>query len=146
MSGSAGLRLIAEDEGDLQVISAAVQDAVTQAGNLGFKSRQRRFTMELNRYRWEEGGEKQRVRALLAIDGVLSARVRGLPQNEPELVISVLQVQFTPGETPPGGTLTILLAGDGEIALEVEALDVTLLDSEQSWPTRSAPDHERRRR
>lgn len=145
MSKPDALRLIAEDSDDLQVISAAVQDAVTQAGNLSYKSRQHRFTMELNRYRWEEGQEKERVRTLLAVDGVLAVRVRGLPQNDPELVISVLSLRFEPTEEP-GGTLYILLAGDGEIALDVEALDVTLLDSEQSWPTKSMPDHERRRR
>lgn len=146
MSKFDALRLIAEDADDLQIISAAVQDGVSQVGNLSFKSRQHRFTLELNRFRWEEGGEKERVRSLLAVDSVLGVRVRGLPQDDPEIVISVLQLRFEPGDVPPGGTLYILLAGDGEIALDVEALDVTLLDSEQTWPTRSAPDHERRRR
>ena len=146
MSEPDALRLLAEDEDDLKVISAAVQDAVTQIGNLSYKSRQHRFSMELNRFRWEDQGEKQRVRAILAVDSALGVRVRGLPQKDPEIVISVLQLRFEPGGEPPGGTLYILLSGDGEIAVDVEALDVTLLDSEQNWPTRSTPDHERRRR
>ncbi|MEO0816998.1 MAG: DUF2948 family protein [Pseudomonadota bacterium] len=136
------LRLMAQDASDLEIVSAAVQDAVSQAGNLSYKARQRRFTLELNRFRWEhEGAPKQRVRAILGIDNVLAARVRGLPQAQQDLVISVLQVRFEPGETAPEGQVIILLSGDGEIALDVEALDVTLLDSEMAWPTRKTPDH-----
>ena len=46
----------------------------------------------------------------------------------------------------PGGTLLVRLAGDGEFQIQVEAMDVTLLDSEYVWPTKKRPDHERRRR
>lgn len=146
MANSDALRLMAEDEADLKIISAAVQDAVTQIGNLRYKSRERRFQVELNRFRWEDdSGEKHRVRAILGFDGVMSVRVRGLPQNEPEMVISVLSLSFEPA-SPPGGWINILLAGDGEISLDVEAIDVTLLDSDFVWPTRKAPDHEKRRR
>ncbi|MEM1149721.1 MAG: DUF2948 family protein [Pseudomonadota bacterium] len=136
------LRLMAQDQEDLEVISAAVQDAVSQVGNFAYKARQRRFSLELNRFRWEhESTPKQRVRSILSIDNVLAARVRGVPQNQPELVISVLQLRFEPGEDAPAGRVVVLLAGDGEIALDVEALDVTLLDSETAWPTRKTPKH-----
>ncbi|MEM6667216.1 MAG: DUF2948 family protein [Pseudomonadota bacterium] len=147
MSDPTPLRLIAEDTDDLKVISAALQDSVTKAGNLKFDRRARRFTIEVNRFRWEDVGEpKQRVRAILGIDSVLGVRVRGLPPKEPDLVISLLSLEFAADETPPGGRLTLLLAGDGEIVLEIEALDVTLLDSDYIWPTRNEPSHERRRR
>ncbi|MEO0465073.1 MAG: DUF2948 family protein [Pseudomonadota bacterium] len=147
MSDPTPLRLMAEDTTDLQVISAALQDSVTKAANLKFDRRTRRFSIELNRYRWEDDGDpKLRVRAILGVDSVLGVRVRGVPQNDPELVLSLLNVSFEADETPPGGKLTLLLAGDGEIELDVEAVDVTLLDSDYVWPTRHEPSHERRRR
>lgn len=149
MADQAALRLLAEDEDDLKVISAAIQDGVTKVGNLSFDARERRFSIELNRYRWEAqaaGGSGERVRSLLAVDSVLSVKVRGVAQGERDMVISTLSLRFEPGETAPAGTLYVLLAGDGEIALEVEAIDVTLLDSDYVWPTRNRPDHERRRR
>ena len=72
------LRLVAEDATDLGIISAAVQDAVLKAGNLKFDRRVRRFSLELNRFEWEDlkrkRGPKTRVRALLAVDGVLEVR------------------------------------------------------------------------
>lgn len=147
MSESTPLRLMAEDADDLKVISAALQDSVTKAGNLKYDRRARRFSVELNRYRWEDDGEpKQRVRAILGLDSVLGVRVRGLPPKEPDLVISLLNLEFEADDTPPGGRLTLVLAGGGEIVADVEALDVTLLDSDYVWPTRHEPSHERRRR
>ena len=146
MSDAPALRLIAEDEDGLQVISAAMQDAVLKAENLKFDRKRRRFTLEVNRYRWEAPKEKARVRSLLAIDSVLGARTRAVTKADPDMVMSVLNLSFASANEPPGGTLSILFSGDGELALDVEAMDVTLLDSVYEWSTRKAPDHEKRRR
>ncbi|KCZ52609.1 hypothetical protein HY29_04840 [Hyphomonas beringensis] len=144
------LRLLAESVEDLEVISAAIQDSVVKAENLNYESRHRRFTLELNRYRWEGQGKRakegERVRSLLAFDGVLGVKTRAVNKADPEMILSLLQVTFTPSQEPPGGTVTLLFAGDGEIALDVEVLDATLLDSDYVWPTRHLPNHERRRR
>ncbi|MGB3627204.1 MAG: DUF2948 family protein [Henriciella sp.] len=146
------LRIFAEDADDLTVISASVQDAVTKAENLRYESRQRRFAIELNRFRWEEvAGKKKRepktrIRSLLAIDGVLSVKARGVSKADPDMVFSLLSITFTPAEELPGGMITLLFAGDGELALEVEAIDVSLLDSDYEWTTRHTPSHERRKR
>lgn len=149
MTDTKPLRLLAEEAEDLEIISAAVQDSVVKAGNLKYASRLNRFTLELNRYRWEAGAKKrdgERVRALLAFDGVLGVKTRAITKSDPEMILSLLQVTFTPAEEPPGGTVTLLFAGDGEIVLEVEVLDATLLDSDYAWPTRNQPSHDRRKR
>lgn len=145
------LRLIAEDADDLTVISASVQDAVTKAENLRYEARLRRFSIEINRFRWEAMPDgkrepKSRVRSLLAIDGVLSVQARGVTKADPDMVYSLLNLSFTPDAEPPGGVITLIFAGDGELALRVEAVDVTLLDSAYEWATRHTPDHARRKR
>lgn len=147
MSDPSPLRLAAETEEDLQVIAAAVQDAVIKAGNLKFEARKRRFGLALNRFRWEhpELGA-QRVRSLLAFDSVLGVKSLGITKSDPELILSLLQITFMPDAEPPGGVVRLIFAGDGEITLEVEVLDVSLLDSDYVWPTKHTPSHERRRR
>ncbi|MFN7055867.1 DUF2948 family protein [Hyphomonas sp.] len=145
------LRLFTEEAEDLKIIAAAVQDAVVKAGNLKYEQKKRRFGLELNRYRWEsaptrKGEPGQRVRALLAFDGVMGVRTRGITKVDPELILSLLSIDFTPDAEPPGGQVTLLFAGDGEIVLTVEALDASLIDSDYVWPTRHMPSHERRRR
>ncbi len=150
MAEGRALRLIAEDMADLEVISSAVQDAVLKAENLKFDRKRRRFTLELNRFQWEDSKSKRgpqgRVRALLAFDGVLSVKTRAVTKADPDMVFSVLALSFDPAEEPPGGKISILFAGDGELALEVEAIDATLLDSAYEWTTRQRPDHDKKRR
>lgn len=152
MTDQKPLRLLAEEGDDLRIIAAAVQDAVVKAGNLKYEKRSRRFAIELNRYRWEtaptrKGQPGERVRSLLAFDGVLGVKTRGITKADPELILSLLSADFVADVAgPPGGKVVLLFAGDGEIVLTVEALDATLLDSDYVWPTRHVPGHERRKR
>ncbi len=150
MTEGRALRLIAEDASDLEVISSAVQDAVLKAENIKFDRKRRRLTLEVNRFQWEDAKSKRgpqgRVRAILAIDGVLSVKTRAVSKADPDMVYSLLSLSFDPADEPPGGKLSLLFAGDGELALEVEAIDVTLLDSAYEWTTRHRPDHDKKRR
>lgn len=150
MADRGTLKLMAEDAVDLQIISAAIQDAAGKAGGLKYLARKRRFTIETNRFRWEDidPGEKTqtRVRTILGIDGVLAVRSRGLTKSDPEMVVSLLSIAFEAGETAPGGQIRLTFAGDGELLFDVECLDVTLLDSDTQWSTRYTPDHDRKAR
>ncbi|MEO1015946.1 MAG: DUF2948 family protein [Pseudomonadota bacterium] len=142
------LRLMAEEPEDLKVIAAAVQDALARAGDLKFDARRRRFSIEINRFRWEAAGPGrkggERVRAVLAFDSVLGVKARGVTKSDPEMIISLLSVDFEPGEAAPAGHVKLLFAGDGEMALEVECLDATLLDSDTAWSAKRRPDHDRK--
>jgi Protein of unknown function (DUF2948) len=150
MATTKSLRLLADTPEDLEILSAAVQDSVIKAENLNFDRRQRRFALELNRYRWEQGTDKrrpgERVRTLLAFEGVLSVRTRAISKRDPELILSLLGASWTPAADPPGGAVTLVFAGDGEIVLNAEMLEASLLDSDYVWPTRHLPDHQQRRR
>lgn len=140
------LRLMAEDEADLDIIGAAVQDALLRVGEMSFDSKARRFTVMLNRFRWETAGEKgpyERVRAALSFDGVLGVKSRRVRQDNDEALASLLSIGFIPEEEPPGGVIRLLLAGGGEVAVDVECLDAVLIDTGPVWSTPRRPDHER---
>jgi hypothetical protein len=141
-----GLRLLAQDAEDLKIISAAAQDAVAKLGDFAFDARDRSFTLGLNRYRWERGERtKERIRALLRFDGVLRVRSQNLRREAEDAVVELLAVEFDPGpgEENPGGVVRLILAGGGEIRLEVEQLEARLMDISSAWPTRRRPDHEK---
>jgi hypothetical protein len=142
---SSFLRLMAEDAGDLDIVAAAVQDALVRVGEINFDKKARRFTVMINRYRWETAGEKgpyERVRAALSFDGVLNVKSRRVRQDTDEALASLLSIGFIPEEEPPGGVVRLLLAGGGEIAIDVECLDAVLIDTGPTWPTPRRPDHE----
>ena len=143
------LRLRAETAEDLAVISALVQDAVGQTSEIAWARRRHRFTALLNRFRWEDaaaaerqGRPFERVQALLDVEGVLRVRAAGIDPGDRDLVFDLLAVGFEPG-TEGAGVVRLTLAGDGEIALEVEYLDVRLADVTRPYLARapSAPRH-----
>lgn len=143
---SAPLRLLAEDSTDLEIIAAAAQDALLKMADVSYDKKARRFALMINRFRWEVAdgaGPYERVRAALSFEGVLGVRTRHVRQDAPEALASVLSVNFLPAEEPPGGEVRIVLAGGGEVALDVECLDVTLVDMAQAWRTPRRPDHEK---
>jgi hypothetical protein len=144
MSGM--LKLMAEDAADLDIIAAAAQDALVRIGDVSFDKKARRFALLINRFRWEQAGEEgpfERVRAALSFEGVLSVKSRKLRLDAPDALASLLQIGFTPAEEPPGGEVRLMLAGGGEIVLEVECLDALLLDIGATWRTPRRPDHEK---
>lgn len=147
------LRLRAEGTEDLAVISSLVQDAIAKVSDISWAKGRRRLVLLLNRFRWEdkeaaatEGRPPERVRAMLMIDGVEGVRARGVSPDDPETVIALLSLGFEASGDPedPAGTLTLSLAGDGDFALKVEMLDVTLEDLTRPWLAASgkAPSHD----
>ena len=144
MSGM--LKLMAEDAADLDIIAAAAQDALLRVGDVSYDKKARRFAALINRFRWEQAGEKgpfERVRSALSFESVLSVKSRKVRMDSPDAVASLLSVNFTPDIEPPGGNVRLLFAGGGEIALEVECLDALLMDMGAAWRTPRRPDHEK---
>jgi hypothetical protein len=138
------LRLLAEDAEDLEVISAALQDAVAKVGDIKFEPAARRLTIALNRYRWEAAGGRaggERVRAGLQLGGVISVKARRLKREPKDAVVELLAVEFEPGEAP-GGQVILSFAGGADLSVEVECLDAVLADLSAPWSTRRTPRHE----
>ena len=139
------LRLLAEDDDDLQVISAALQDAISTVGEIAYEPQARRLTIALNRFCWEcSGPEPIRIRAGLQLGGVLGVKSRDLKLDARDAMVSVLALTFLPndGEEDPGGAILIHLAGDGDIRVEVECVDAVLTDLSEPWPAQASPEHE----
>jgi hypothetical protein len=148
--GEAPLRLVAQDAEDLKVIAALLQDAVLPVTELKYDARQRRFAALLNRFRWEDrveaervGRAYERVRSLLVVEDVRKVQSFGFDRAEKDLVLSLLSMSFEPGEDGTG-RLTLTLAGDGAVALDVEALDLRLDDVTRPYraPSGKVPHHE----
>ncbi|RAK63013.1 DUF2948 family protein [Phenylobacterium kunshanense] len=140
MSEARPLQLLAEDEGDLAVLSAALQDAVAKVGDIAFEPRSRRLTIVFNRYRWE-AGVRQRVRSALQLGGVMQVQTRKIRRDRPDGVVELLAIGFQPEEAP-GGTLTLSFAGGGDLRARVECVDAVLADVSAPWPTPRTPSHE----
>lgn len=144
------LRLAALVPEDLPVISALVQDAVASVGQTSWKPAERRLAIMLKRFRWEDSEraarEKrpyERVHSALIIDCAMAVRARGIDLEDREKPLALLGLHCLPDEDPPSARLLLTLSGGGELAVDVECVDVALADLTRPWEARSrrSPDH-----
>lgn len=147
--GEKPLKLMALDSDDLAVISSLVQDAVFPITEMTWQPKRHRFALLVNRFRWEDAETAararrpvERVQSVLAVSDVLKVQSQGVDRSEKDFVMSLLSILFEPGEDG-SGRVTLILAGDGAISLEVEALDVVLQDVTRPYvdPAHRAPRH-----
>lgn len=147
--GEQPLRLKALDSEDLTVIAALVQDAVFPAAEMRWDKKARRFALLLNRFRWEDADraarrkrEYERVQSVLVIEDVMTVKSQGVDPRDTDMVYSLLSMAFVPGEDGTG-LIELTLAGDGAVAVAVEALEVVLRDVTRPYvaPSKKAPTH-----
>ena len=148
--GEAPLRLKALDVEDLNVMAALVQDAVFPAAEMKWDRKARRFAILLNRFRWEDADraatrkrDYERVQSVMVIEDVMAVKSQGVDPREADMVYSLLSMAFHPGEDGMG-RLELTLAGDGAVAVDVEALEVVLKDVTRPYvaPSKRAPAHD----
>jgi hypothetical protein len=138
----ADLRFVAFDGEDLSVVSAHLQDALVRVGDMAWLPEQDRFALILSRFDWVAAGEGrcERLATGLHFDRVRQVRQNGVPQQTPEVVLSLLAVAFEPTDAP-AGYITLTFSGGAAIRLEVECLDAHMRDLGPRWPARSRPGH-----
>ena len=131
------LRLLAEDAIDLQIMSAALQDAILRPTDVNWDMSARTVTIALSRFCWECGGT--RVMAAMQFGDVMAVKSRRLPRA-PETALELLAIDFEPGEAP-GGRVILMFAGGGDLRIDVECLDAVVADLSERWPARVSPVH-----
>lgn len=129
----APLALMAEDEQDLRILSALLQDAILPASEMSYDQRGRSLALLLNRFRWEdaetaaaEGRDYERVRSVLLIRDVMRVLSDGI-SRDPDTVLELLALTWQPGADGTG-RLSLDFAGDGTLVAEVECINLDLRD------------------
>ncbi|HEV2186792.1 MAG TPA: DUF2948 family protein [Stellaceae bacterium] len=145
MAPDASLKLRAEDPDDLAVISACVQDALISVKDLTYERAEQRFTLVVNRFRWEGkpdgaggGAAYERTHAAIVFDDVAGISYRGFRRSEGDRILSLLAIRA--GDKP--GTIELEFAGGPAARLNVGAIRVRVADIGEPWPTAWQPDHE----
>ncbi len=145
----APLMLRAESAEDLTIISALVQDAILPVTEIIYDPRGRRLALLINRFRWEDrdqaeraGRAYERVQALLVISDVLRVQSDGIDRKDADLILSLLSIEWQPGEDGAGRVL-LTFAGDGQISVTAECIDIDLRDVTRPYvaPSGHVPHH-----
>ena len=136
------LKLSANDAGDIEIVSALLQDAIFPFGDMIFEPTANRFVFVATRFRWEdvdgppvEGRIYERVHTGVRFDGVKSTRLMHIDQSRKAQVMSLLAVECGEGE------ITLVFAGGAAIRLEVDRILCHMEDVDEPWPTQWLPTH-----
>ncbi len=129
------LALNAESENDLVIISALTQDSILKKKNIKWQKKRHRFSMLLNRFRWELMHNEiaitvpfKRAQTVLTFDGVLHAFSKGLDHALENEILSLLNIRFESGKHLD--EIELIFAGKTAILLKIELLRVSLQDLE----------------
>lgn len=138
------LRLRAFDADDLQVISAAMQDALVAIKDIGWFADEKRLVLVANRFRWEvpadADGAWSRTHSALVFHELGAVRHVDMPLGEPDRILELLSVGAEAVE-PEKTTVLLRFAAYRTIRLEAPKLLCHLEDLGEPWPTRWRPEH-----
>jgi hypothetical protein len=139
------LKLRAEDGDDLAVIAACVQDALISVRDLTYERTEHRFTLVVNRFRWEgkpDGADGEtvfeRTHAAIIFSEVQGVSYRGFRRSEEDRILSLLTIR--PGHK--AGTIDLEFSGGATVRLKIGAIRVRVADIGEPWPTAWQPGHE----
>jgi hypothetical protein len=157
------LRLRAEDDEDLRIIAAVLQDSLVGMGEMEYLANEHRFALVANRFRWEncdlvENGSSsqpiqqvaatevedlaflpchsyERVNCGVRFDGVEHVRCKGVDRHDRGRILELLTIDVEPE------AVTLVFAGGAAIRLEGHSITCHLQDLGEPWPTTFRPQH-----
>jgi len=138
------LKLIAFDKDDLEIISAHLQDAIINVGEIIWRPSERRVVIPLCRFDWVgaegETPEYRRRLAALRFERVSAFKARNVDPSDKAVVLNLLSVDFAEVDAPTGH-VTLNFSGGAAVRLDVECLESELVDLGPAGTTAHRPGH-----
>ena len=140
------LKLSAKTNEDLKVISAHLQDAITQSANIVHLKKNRMLLLQFNRFMWEdvEKGvfrKNKRILSILKFENVISVYSRNLNQKKKDDFLDFLAIE-SKLLSDKSYNIILHLAGNKLIKINSEVIDCFLDDQGEPWETKNKPKHE----
>ena len=139
------LKLNANSEEDVRVISAHLQDSITQVKNIAHLRKNRIFIIQFNRFMWEdvEKGvfrKSKRIQSILKFENVLNVYSRNLNQNNKDRFLDFLAIE-TKLLSDKSYEIKLNFAGNILIKMNIEVIECFLEDLGEPWDTKTKPKH-----
>ena len=137
------LKLFANSLEDLRIISAHLQDSITQVKNIAHLKKNRMFLIQFNRFMWEdvEKGvfrKNRRIQSIFKLENVLSVYSKNLNQKKKNRFLDFLAIE-SKQLFDKSYEITLHFAGDILIKINAEVIDCFLDDQGESWKTKNKP-------
>ena len=140
------LKLNANSDEDLRVISAHLQDSIVQVKNIIHLKKNRIFLIQFNRFMWEdvEKGvfrKNKRIQSILKVDNVVGVYSKNLNQKNKERFLDFLAIE-TKLLSDKSYEIKLNFAGGILIKVNTEVIECFLEDLGEPWETKNKPKHD----
>ena len=140
------LKLNAISEEDLKIISAHLQDAITQVKDIAFLKKNRILLIQFNRFMWEdvEKGifrKSKRVQSVLKFGNILRVYSQNLNQKKNDRFLDFLAIETTL-LSDKSYQVKLNFAGDILIKINIEVIECYLEDQGEPWITKNKPNQD----
>ena len=140
------LKLNATSEEDLKVISAHLQDSITQVKNIAHLKKNIIFLVQLNRFMWEDVEKgvfrrNKRVISVLKFENVINVYSKNLNQKNKDRFLDFLAIE-SKFLSDKNYEIKLNFAGNILIKLRAEVIECFLEDISDPWETKNKPKHD----
>ena len=144
LDNQGNLKLRANDENDLKVFAAYLQDSITVPEDIKYLEKNKTFICVFNRFMWEDAEkgifrDNKRIKSALKIDEVRSVKSKNLNHKEKK-ALEFLTLNIDQ-DNKENFNINLLFSGNMTISVNVEAVNATLEDFSDSWKTKTKPSH-----
>jgi len=134
------LKLLAQDDQDLQVMAAILQDSIAPVCEMRYVASEKNFLLVVHRFCWDRAKEEgaaafERITCALDIQGIESVQFIGFDPKAPGTMLDLLTLMSEPG------CLQLVFAAGAQIRLKGQNWRIRLMDFGESWPTTHLPRH-----
>ena len=133
------LKLIAQDDEQLTILSSLAQDSIIKSNEMGYDKKNKRFALLMNRYRHEEDNPS-RIRTAIHFDYVESIKSVGIDKESKDEILVLLAIRFEI-KSKPSGSIFLEFSDNKSISFDVESVEAFLTDMGEPWKISNRPDH-----
>ena len=134
------LKLIAQDDEQLTIISSLAQDSIIKTNEMGYDKKTKRFALLMNRYRHEEENPS-RIRTAIHFDYVDSVKSVGIDKETNDDILVLLAIRFE-DKSKPSGSIFLEFSNNKSITFDIESIEAFLTDMGEPWKIPNKPVHD----
>ena len=122
-------QIIASDLDGLQVVSACSTGAKVRVADIKFLLSNKVFLLSIERTKIETNQEDKRINSILRFDNVLKVKSKNIDQNNKELVIELMAIDYLKNNNDY--EINLMFENNVHISLVVETLEILLEDQNE---------------
>ena len=139
------LKLKANDENDLKVFAAYLQDALIVPGDIKYLEKNKSLICIFNRFMWEDAEkgifrDNKRIRSALKLNDVTAVKSKNINPKESKKVLEFLTINGAK-KIDENIDINLLFSDNITISVKAETINATLEDFSDSWTTKIKPVH-----